>query len=324
MKALLLLALGALVSCRRYADFDLPPPGPSPAYELNWRAEAQPSIPRAGALDVLNPSVVTWQGRFLNLYSRFDGQRWDTVAAFSSDGHHWEPPTLVLSPALPWEGNYIAANGALIEHGGELLYLYQAGPKGRNVLGLARSRDGRQWRKEPSPVLTAGPRMSWDELSLGDPYLWKAGGYLYVCYLGEDRARRQRLGLARSRDGVLWEKQRASPILELGGAGDFDENGLGEPALFRANGNWMMLYTGRDRTERRRLGYAVSRDGKHWEKLRQPILAGEQGWNRAVICDPTVIEQAGLLRIWYGGGDQPRPDERLNGQIGYAELLPRP
>jgi predicted GH43/DUF377 family glycosyl hydrolase len=228
----------------------------------------------------------------------------------------------VLSPDLPWEGNYIAANGAVIEFGGELLYVYQAGDKGRNVLGLARSADGKIWRKHPEPALTGGPRLSWDETSVGDPYVLQAGGFLYLCYLGEDRARRQRLGFARSKDGVNWEKQLSSPILELGEAGSFDENGLGEPAVFRANERWMMLYTGRDRREMRRMGYATSRDGIHWEKLREPVLSGEQGWNRAVVCDATVLERNGLLRIWYGGGDQPRPDERLNGQIGYAELQP--
>jgi len=36
-----------------------------------------------------------------------------------------------------------------------------------------------------------------------------------------------------------------------------------------------------------------------------------------------VLVENGKARIWFGGGDQPKPDERLNGQIGYAELLKR-
>ena len=61
----------------------------------------------------------------------------------------------------------------------------------------------------------------------------------------------QRLGLARSRDGVAWEKLR-SPILE-GAPGAFDEE-LGEPAVWTSGGAWWMLYTGRAHDEQRRIG----------------------------------------------------------------------
>ena len=84
-----------------------------------------------------------------------------------------------------------------------------------------------------------------------------------------------------------------------------------------------MLYTGRDRKEKRAMGYAVSKDGRHWEKLKEPVLRGDQPWNSAVVCDATVLVENGKARIWFGGGDLPKPDERLNGQIGYAELLKR-
>jgi predicted GH43/DUF377 family glycosyl hydrolase len=314
------LAILLLNSCRHYADFGLPPARSQTEYNLDWRPAADVNLARDGALDVLNPSVVRYGGKLLNLYSVYDGQSWHTYAASSGDGLRWENARRVLSPELPWEGRYIAANGGLAEFKGELLYAYQAGEKGKTLLGLARSRDGFAWRKEPQPVLEPGPWRSWDEISLGDPYLWSAGDYLYLCYLGEDRARRQRLGLARSRDGLHWEKQRSSPILALGGYGDFDENGLGEPALFEAKGQWVMLYTGRDRKEHRALGYAVSNDGQTWRKLRAPILRGTATWNNTVVCDPTVMAEPGRLRIWYGGGDKASPDERLNGQIGYAEL----
>ncbi len=90
-------------------------------------------------------------------------------------------------------------------------------------------------------------------------------------YLGMDRARRQRLGVAMSGDGVSWYKLRSNPILELGDYGAFDENGLGEPAVWAARGYYWMLYTGRDRNEVRRLGLARSRDGVRWEKLPMVI-----------------------------------------------------
>jgi predicted GH43/DUF377 family glycosyl hydrolase len=275
---------------------------------------------REGALDVLNPSVARWQGQYWNLYSVFEGRSWHTALASSVDGYEWKRQGKVLSPGLSWESDYIAANGALLPFGGGLIYVYQAGVKGRTVLGLARSSDGRQWTKEPDAVLRGGPRLSWDEVSLGDPYLIESGGTLYLFYLGEDRARRQRLGMASSVDGVHWTKQRQSPLLELGGTGDFDENGLGEPAVYPVQGGWVMLYTGRDRKENRALGFAFSSDGRQWVKRREPVLRGGEDWNRSVLCDPTVLVEGERVRVWFGGGDRPSPDERLNGQIGYGEF----
>ncbi len=307
-------------SCARYGELALPSAPVGPNIGLAWHLTPEPVIARGASLDVLNPSVVYWRGEYLNLYSIFDGTVWHTGLSASPDGLSWKEAGKVLSPSEAWEGHYIAANGGVAVNGAELLYAYQSGEKGRTVIGVASSKDGRSWTKQPLPVLTQGPRMSWDEISLGDPYLVVAGGEIYVYYLGEDRARRQRLGVAKSSDGIHWTKARGA-LLELGGAGDFDENGLGEPAVFAANGMWMMLYTGRDHKEQRALGYAVSKDGRKWEKLKIPVLRGEQSWNAAVVCDPTVLVEAGRVRIWFGGGDLARPDEGLNGQIGYAELV---
>ncbi len=57
-------------------------------------------------------------------------------------------------------------------------------------------------------MLPVGPYGSWDERGVADPYVIRAGRGYYMFYLGMDRARRQRLGVAESRDGVSWYKLR--------------------------------------------------------------------------------------------------------------------
>ena len=111
-----------------------------------------------------------------------------------------------------------------------------------------------------------------------------------------------------------------NPILEIGADGSFDENGLGEPAVWRSHGSWWMLYTGRDRREYRRMGLARSPDGVQWERIPTPVISGEQEWNSKVVCDPSVMVNGDTVRVWFGGGNVARPDENLNGQIGYGEL----
>jgi predicted GH43/DUF377 family glycosyl hydrolase len=319
-----LLAAG----CSRYADFTLPPPPGAPVeVSFRWEALPEPVLSRGApgtwdAVDVLNPSVVRQGGLLYNFYSGFDGRAWHTGLATSTDGVRWVKQGRVLSPdRAAWEGDYIAANGSALFVDGRFLYWYQAGRPAR--IGLATSADGRRWSKLSQPVLGCGPRASFDERGVADPFVVRAGAYYYLFYLGQDRARRQRLGLARSSDGVGWWKLRSNPILEPGPAGAFDEKGLGEPAVWAAYGHYWMLYTGRDRAENRRLGLARSRDGVRWQRVSESaVFAGSAAWNSKVVCDPSVDAAGPPWRVWFGGGDVARPDENLHGQIGLAVLSP--
>jgi len=325
MRRLWWAALLPLAGCGRYGDFTLPPlPGGDAAASYRWEEQSSPVLsPGAGweSRDVLNPSVVGGESLF-NLYSGFDGHVWRTGLATSNDGLHWSKLGMLLAPdPATWEGGHWATNGSALRQGSEFWYWYQAGDEAAPQIGLARSGDGRGWRKQARPVLGAGPRGAWDERGVADPYVVRTEPYFYLYYLGQDRARRQRLGVARSRDGLVWEKLRTNPLLELGQPGAFDENGLGEPAVWSARGFYWMLYTGRDATEHRRLGLTRSRDGIHWTKL-PAVFAGAGAWDSKVICDPTVILDGDTVRVWFGGGDVAHPVENIHGQIGYAVLRP--
>ncbi len=320
--ALALLSTG----CGRYEEFTLPyVDRPAEAGSWVWEARREPVLARGAAgdwdgVDALNPSVVRLDGTLFNFYSGFDGTSWHTGLAISNDeGLTWKKQSKLLSPPA---GGYIAANGSALRSGSEFLYWYQAGKLPR--MELARSKDGRSFERHAGLVMDVGPRGSWDERGVADPYVVRFGGAFYAYYLGQDRGKRQRLGVARSNDGVSWTKLRSNPVLELGEAGAFDENGLGEPAVWFWGGSYWMLYTGRDRNEVRRMGLAQSRDGVRWRKLVAPVIAGDQPWNREVVCDATVEVRRDGVDVWFGGGDRPKPDERLNGQIGYAMLRWQP
>ncbi|MBI3684146.1 MAG: hypothetical protein HY235_27550 [Acidobacteria bacterium] len=318
-----LVAALVLTGCGRYSDFRLPAVERAPVEGVwEWEPRKEPVLERGGAgewdaVDALNPSIARRDSLYFNFYSGFDGRTWHTGLAASADGIAWSKQGKVLSPE-GWEGNYIAANGSAMWADGEFHYWYQAGRPPR--IALARSADGRRWRRETHPVLDAGPRGSWDERGVADPYVVRYGGVFYLYYLGQDRARRQRLGVARSEDGIVWTKLLANPVLEPGEAAAFDEDGLGEPAVWFHRGSYWMLYTGRDRNERRRMGLARSHDGVKWEKVARPVISGTEDWNGNVVCDATVEPAPEGVRVWFGGGNVARPDERLNGQIGYGLL----
>lgn len=310
-----------LAGCGRYADFTLPPLNEATsAGSYAFEERPAPVLPRDGFSDVLNPSVVRGPGGLLNFYSAFDGAVWRTSIAESADGFSWQSRGIALSPdPRTWEGSYIAANGSALSDGSGYWYWYQSGHREMPRIGLARSPDGRQWRKEPAPVLPPGPYMSWDERAVADPYVLRVAGYFYLYYLGQDRANppRQRIGLARSTDGIHWTKLRSNPILDLG-----SDLNAGEPAVWQSAGSYWMLFTVRERDETRYLQLARSPDGVHWS-IQPGQIHGAQPWDAKVMCDPTVLVDGAGVRVWFGGGDRASPDERLNGQIGYGVLRTR-
>ncbi len=315
--------------CGRYSDFTLPPLPQTASIHLKLDVQPNPVLTRGAkgewdSVDALNPSIVFREGTYYNFYSGFDGNTWRTGLATSSNGADWTKRGRVLSPdAATWEAGYIAANGAALASGGEFLYWYQAGSKNTPAIGLARSRDGVQWHKDAQPVLGPGPRGSWDERGVGDPYVVRIGEWIYMYHLGQDRAHRQRLGLARSRDGVRWDKLRSNPVMDppWPGSDEMDENGQGEPAVWQSHGWYWMLFTGRDRREHRALALARSQDGVHWE--REPAtFAGTEAWNRATLCDPTVLVHDATINVWFGGGSKASPDENVDGQIGVGMMHP--
>jgi len=277
------------------------------------------------SIDVLNPSVIRFKGKLLNLYSGFDGKSWRTGVATSADGDHWikSAANPVLSPGGSWDTQYIAANGSAIEWHGTILYLYQGQDRGSVTrIGLATSNDGLSFAKLASPVLDIGPEHAWDGKAVGDPYVIARGGTLYLYYLGMDEHNIQRLGVARSTDGEHWTKFSGNPVLDAGAAGTFDENGLGEPSVVFSAPFYYMIYTGRSANESRDFGYAISSDGVSWKKMSTSgIFTGRGGWNDKVVCDSTILKNAdGRFTVWYGGGDIARPDERIDGQIGRFSL----
>ncbi len=312
--ALLAAACFSVAACSHYAEFTLPRgPGGNPNLSFAFDAAPEPVLTHGSgweAADVLNPSVFAANAGLTNYYSAFDGHTWHTGRATSADGIHWQKQGRLLSPTAPWEGSYIAANGSALYRAGRVWHWYVAGSRERPRIGL----DGK-------PVLLPGPYMSWDEYGVSDPYTIWIEPYFYLYYTGLDRGRRQRLGVARSRDGIHWDKLRSNPILEPGDRGSFDERGLGEPAVWQSHGFYWMLVTGRDTSENRRLGVVRSMDGVHWKKLGA-VFSGTRPWNSKVLCDATVVVDGGTIRVWFGGGDVASPDENLHGQIGYGTLRP--
>lgn len=332
---------------RGYAEFYLEEPT-NMASEVPFKLEEKypdPVLSRGkkgewDSVDLLNPSVVKIDNTYYNYYSGYDGSVWKTGLATSHDGVNWTKhesnPVLDLSEN-GFDTQYIAANGAAVEFNGKVYYYYQAmDDNGVTQIGLATSDDGVSFTKKEVPVLSLGESGTWDALAVADPYVINHEGYLIMYYLGMNELGIQRLGVAKSTDGINWEKSVANPILDVGSKGSFDMNGLGEPSVIYNAPYFYMIYTGRDEKEKRDIGLATSLDGINWSKISAEGIFHDRPmgtWDDSVICDTTLILDGDQLLVWYGGGNVNSPDENLNGEVGllkfdvsqdrnYAEFIP--
>lgn len=274
--------------------------------------------------DLLNPSVIQSHGKYYNYYSGYDGKTWRTGLAISKNGETWTKLNHpILQPSAGgWDSTYIAANGSAIEVNGKTYYYFQ-GESSSSItqIGLATSTDHVHFKELDTPVLRVGLPGSWDDTAVSDPYVIRYRNSFYMYFLGMSNLGVQRIGVAKSSDGVNWTQYQI-PILNLGTNGSFDENGLGEPSVVYYPPYFYMLYTGRSYDEARDIGVAVSLDGVNWRKLSTkgmfPIRLPHT-WDSAVITDTSLLlnDATGKLDIWYGGGDVKSPDQNLNGNVGY-------
>lgn len=276
-------------------------------------------------VDVLNPSVIKFGNQYFNYYSGYDGATWRTGVATSEDGYNWvkyeENPVFGIENIKTEHNDYIAANGSAVVFQNKVYYFYHFCNKmGFAEIGLAISEDGYTFQDQ-GIVLSTGDEGTWESNAVADPYAIVKNDVIYLYYLGQNEAGIQRLGVAMSIDGMKWTKSVANPILDVGSAGAFDENGLGEPSVYYESPYYYMLYTGRNMKEERNIGLAVSLNGIDWRKFSyNGEFHQSEEWNSAVICDTTFQKVDEEVLVYYGGGNEPEPAQNLNGQIGVFKV----
>ena len=115
---------------------------------------------------------------------------------------------------------------------------------GRQAIFLATSGDGLAWTAEAAPALAPGEVDAWDGEGVRDPSVFKADEYYIMAFAGTGFAAGQAIGLAASRDGREWVEHGANPVL-VGDPDDFDDAGVGGPALLVEDDVLRLWYEGR-------------------------------------------------------------------------------
>jgi beta-1,2-mannobiose phosphorylase / 1,2-beta-oligomannan phosphorylase len=217
---------------------------------LNWTAlehvvlRGDPDDP-AGSIEVTRPYVLVESGQLTMWYAAHSERSVVIARATSGDGIEWEREGVVLEPTLSWEKAALMCPSVIRDDEGQYHMWYSGGERYEpDAIGYATSRDGVSWtRVQDEPVLGPGEPGSWEADRVAGAHVFREGDWLYAAYIGfangfEDCA----IGIARSRDGVNWERHANNPVVTRGAAGEFDSINVYKPFVIVDGDEWRMWF----------------------------------------------------------------------------------
>lgn len=284
----------------------------------NWQRDAKGpivSLGKEGEFDdqhIFAPTGIEEQGKFQLWYSGSRGTPGNRVfrlgLATSDDGRKFEKSPAnpvfefgdgkhsVLTPALLRRGD-----GSVLRENGKLRMWFAAatlGKGGLHTLHESTSSDGVHWTP-PSPALL-------DNVYCPTVLKSDAG---YEMWFSDVSRRPWLLRHATSSDGTKWQVTER-PVIQL--SQPWEAEVLVYPTVLKIDGAYLMWYGSYDNAIRREttaIGFAVSTDGRRWQKHPQnPILRPEpkHDWESNYVGSGCVTRLAdGSFRYWYASRKQP-------------------
>ena len=179
----------------------------------------------------------------------------------------------------------------------------------RESFAVTFSDDGIHWSE---PVITLGPNPAsgWEQIVnrncvLPDP----AGDGWLMWYTGqvwEGGHGKSWIGIARSDDGIRFERFRENPVLVP--EADFEKESVMNPFVMFENGKFKMWYAAGETYEPNVICYAESDDGINWIKYSEnPIFRSnpekEYEQERIGACDVLKEDDGGYLMFYIGYRD---------------------
>ena len=170
-----------------------------------------------------------------------------------------------------------------------LMYYGGQGSDGHDRIFVATSTDCATWapwpdRSDPQPVIDRG-----SSNHVNDPSIVVVGGIWYLYYTDAATAEDDRVHLATSADGFVFNKQ--GPVLGVGGGGAWDSVKVGRPSVVFREDTYWLYYDGNDGVARH-VGLARSADGRTFERhAANPLVLNAGAVDVERIADTWVMLQ---------------------------------
>jgi predicted GH43/DUF377 family glycosyl hydrolase len=213
---------------------------------LNWSANEKLVLAQGPWIEVTRPYVLVEEDGLTMWYSAKDQERVVICRASSVDGLAWQPQGIAIAPENPWEKSALMCPSVLRDPDGSYRMWYSGGDRYEpDAIGYATSADGIHWRRLSEPVLRPGTESPWEAERVAGAHVFQHDGWLYAAYIGfANGFEESSIGMARSSDGVEWERHAGNPVITRGGPGDFDSINVYKPFVVVDGDEWRMWFNG--------------------------------------------------------------------------------
>jgi sucrose-6-phosphate hydrolase SacC (GH32 family) len=179
-------------------------------------------------------------GKVHQFYNTYGNGRNDALChAVSDDGLSFvrNPTNPILRPTGDWNSGR-AIDCDAFEHDGRLIMLYATrDPTSQTQMLVAAAADLNSdfsraaWKQIcDGPVLQ--PELSWETQCIEAPSVVRRGDTLFLFYGGGYNNNPQQIGVAKSQDGVHWQRLFDQPLIPNGEPGDWNASETGHPGVF--------------------------------------------------------------------------------------------
>lgn len=199
------------------------------------------------------PCALVINGKVHLFYQTYGNGRNDAIChAVSSDGLSFKRNATnpVFKPTGDWNCGR-AIDAEVIEFNGRYLLYFATRDPGFEVQiqGVAAAPLNSEFNREDWKQLTDYPIMvpeyDWERKCVEGASVIQRGDDLYMFYAGGYNNEPQQVGVAKSRDGIHWEKLSAEPFLPHGNPGEWNASESGHPHIFTdVDGRTYLFYQG--------------------------------------------------------------------------------
>lgn len=192
--------------------------------------------------------------------------------AYSLDGIHFErnKTNPVFRPTGDWNCGR-AIDAEVFKHKGKYFLYFATRDKTyqKQLLGVATtsiksSFDRSTWVQACSEPILA-PTLPWEGNCIEAASIIRRNGKLYMFYAGNYNNAPQQIGVAESKDGLIWKRCFEEPFLASGKTGEWNSSESGHPGIFDDGKKSYLFYQGNNDF------------GQSWFLSNIPVL-----WNKKI------------------------------------------
>jgi len=185
---------------------------------------------------------------------------------------------------------------SVLQHDGEFNMAFSWRPKAS--IASVTSKDGVHW-SEPR-ILIKPTKNGWED-DVNRPSVVFQNGAYHMWYTGQFNGH-SAIGYATSPDGIDWKRIK-KPVLEADRP--WEKVAVMCPSVLwdEADHEFRMWYSGGEQYEPDAIGYAVSRDGHHWQKRDVPVFEADpkNWWESYKVTACQVTHRNGWYLMFYIG-----------------------